>query len=76
LRHQQKSPRALVRLVDQPHKAQLDLSRTVVRSPVNGYVTNLLTQLGDYANVAQKVISVVDADSFWIDGYLADCTRL
>jgi multidrug resistance efflux pump len=53
-------------------KAQLDLSRTVVRSPVNGYVTNLLTQLGDYANVAQKVISVVDADSFWIDGYFEE----
>src|SRR5258705_8877177 len=30
-------------------KAQLDLSRTVIRSPVNGYVTNLLAQLGDYA---------------------------
>jgi RND family efflux transporter MFP subunit len=53
-------------------KAQLDLSRTVVRSPVNGYVTNLLTQLGDYANVGQKIISVVDADSYWIDGYFEE----
>ena len=26
-------------------KAQLDLSRTVIRSPVNGYVTNLLVRL-------------------------------
>jgi multidrug resistance efflux pump len=53
-------------------KAQLDLSRTVIRSPVNGYVTNLLAQLGDYANVAQRIISVVDADSFWIDGYFEE----
>jgi RND family efflux transporter MFP subunit len=53
-------------------KAQLDLSRTVIRSPVNGYVTNLLAQLGDYANVAQKIISVVDADSYWIDGYFEE----
>jgi len=53
-------------------KAQLDLDRTVTRSPVNGYVTNLLAQLGDYANVGQKVISVVDADSFWIDGYFEE----
>src|ERR1700719_2819179 len=30
-------------------KAQLDLSRTVIHSPVNGHVTNLLAQLGDYA---------------------------
>ena len=45
-------------------KAQLNLSRTVIRSPVNGYVTNLQARLGDYANVGQKTISVVDADSF------------
>jgi multidrug resistance efflux pump len=53
-------------------KAQLDLGRTVVRSPVNGYVTNLRAQLGDYATVGQKIISVVDADSFWIDGYFEE----
>jgi multidrug resistance efflux pump len=53
-------------------KAQLDLSRTAIRSPVNGYVTNLLAQLGDYATVGQKLISLVDADSFWIDGYFEE----
>jgi multidrug resistance efflux pump len=53
-------------------KAQLDLSRVVVRSPVNGYVTNLLAQLGDYASVGQKLIALVDADSFWIDGYFEE----
>jgi RND family efflux transporter MFP subunit len=53
-------------------KAQLDLRRTVVRSPANGYVTNLLAQLGDYATVGQKLISVVDTDSFWVDGYFEE----
>src|SRR3984957_13286814 len=53
-------------------KAQLDLSRTVIHSPVNGYVTNLLAQLGDYATIGQKLISVVDADSFWVDGYFEE----
>jgi len=53
-------------------KAQLDLSRVVVRSPVNGYVTNLLAHLGDYAIVGQKLISLVDADSFWIDAYFEE----
>src|SRR6267378_1775558 len=53
-------------------KAQLDLSRTVVRSPVNGYVTNLQAQLGDYASVGQRLIAIVDADSFWIDGYFEE----
>src|SRR5712672_2239027 len=53
-------------------KGQLDLSRTVISSPVSGYVTNLLAQLGDYATVGQKLISVVDADSFWVDGYFEE----
>ncbi len=53
-------------------KAQLDLSRTVIRSPVNGYVTNLQAQFGDYATVGQKLISVVDTDSFWVDGYFEE----
>jgi multidrug resistance efflux pump len=53
-------------------KAQLDLSRTVIHSPVNGYVTNLLAQFGDYASVGQKLISVVDTDSFWVDGYFEE----
>jgi multidrug resistance efflux pump len=35
-------------------------------------VTNLLAQLGDYANVGQDEISVVDADSFWVDGYFEE----
>jgi RND family efflux transporter MFP subunit len=53
-------------------KAQLNLSRTEVYSPVNGYVTNLLARLGDYANIGQNKISVVDADSYWIDGYFEE----
>jgi multidrug resistance efflux pump len=53
-------------------KVQLDLRRTVIRSPVNGYVTNLLARLGDYATVGQRLISVVDADSFWVDGYFEE----
>jgi RND family efflux transporter MFP subunit len=53
-------------------KAQVNLGRTEVRSPVNGYVTNLLARLGDYANVGQNKVSVVDADSYWIDGYFEE----
>ena len=53
-------------------KAQLNLERTVIRSPVDGFVTNLQARLGDYANVGQKMIFVVDADSFWFDGYFEE----
>jgi multidrug resistance efflux pump len=53
-------------------QAQVNLERTRILSPVNGYVTNLLAQLGDYVNVGVNTISVVDADSFWIDGYFEE----
>ena len=53
-------------------QARVNLERTQIRSPVNGWVTNLLAQLGDYASVGTNVISLVDADSFWIDGYFEE----
>ena len=39
---------------------------------MNGWVTDLLARLGDYAVVGQSKISVVDADSFWVDGYFEE----
>jgi multidrug resistance efflux pump len=54
------------------NQARVNLERTQIRSPVNGYVTNLLTQLGDYATVGKNVISLVDADSYWVDGYFEE----
>lgn len=54
------------------NQARVNLQRTEIRSPVNGYVTNLLAQLGDYANVGQNLISLVDADSYWVDGYFEE----
>jgi multidrug resistance efflux pump len=53
-------------------QARVNLERTRIPSPVNGYVTNLQVQLGDYVNVGQKSISVVNADSFWVDGYFEE----
>jgi multidrug resistance efflux pump len=52
--------------------ARVNLDRTKILSPVNGYVTNLQAQLGDYANVGQRIISVVDTDSFWVEGYFEE----
>src|ERR1700693_5052341 len=31
-----------------------------------------VAQLGDYATVGQNTISLVDADSFWVDGYFEE----
>jgi len=56
----------------QLNQAQVNLERTRIVSPVDGYVTNLLAQLGDYVNVGVNTISLVDADSFWVDGYFEE----
>jgi multidrug resistance efflux pump len=53
-------------------QARVNLERTEIRSPVNGWVTNLLAQQGDYASVGTNVMSLVDADSFWLDGYFEE----
>jgi RND family efflux transporter MFP subunit len=53
-------------------QADINLKRTQVRSPVNGYVTNLLMRVGDYAHAGITNISVIDADSYWIDGYFEE----
>ncbi len=52
--------------------ADINLKRTLVRSPVNGYVTNLLMRVGDFAQAGGVNLSVIDADSFWIDGYFEE----
>jgi RND family efflux transporter MFP subunit len=56
----------------QVSQADINLKRTQVRSPVNGYVTNLLMRVGDYAHAGITNISVIDADSYWIDGYFEE----
>ena len=56
----------------QLRQAQVNLGRTRIVSPVDGYVTNLLAQLGDYMNVGVNAVSLVDADSFWVDGYFEE----
>lgn len=52
--------------------AKLNLQRTVVRSPVNGYVTNLRLRVGDYAPVGQVKVTVIDSDSYWVTGYFEE----
>ncbi|WP_128923472.1 biotin/lipoyl-binding protein [Bradyrhizobium guangxiense] len=53
-------------------QAELNLKRTSVTSPVDGYVTNLLLRVGDYAVAGVSNVSVIDSNSFWIDGYFEE----
>jgi multidrug resistance efflux pump len=52
--------------------AKLDLDRTVITSPVNGYITNLHLRPGDYASSGQPQFSIIDSDSFWVAGYFEE----
>ena len=52
--------------------AQLNLDRTVICSPVNGYVDNLRLRTGDYAVVGQTKLTVIDSDSFWVSAYFEE----
>ncbi|HEY4415169.1 MAG TPA: HlyD family secretion protein [Verrucomicrobiae bacterium] len=52
--------------------AKLNLDRTIVRSPVNGYVDNLRLRVGDYAVVGQNKLTIIDSDSFWVSGYFEE----
>jgi multidrug resistance efflux pump len=52
--------------------ANLNMTRTTVYSPVNGYVTNLHLRIGDYATAGVVKLSVLDSDSFWVAGYFEE----
>ena len=54
--------------IAQLNQARLDLKRTSVPSPVNGFVTNLQLRVGDYATKGSQNLALVDTDSFWISG--------
>lgn len=52
--------------------AKRNLARSTVRSPVDGYVTNLTLRPGDYATAGVTKVAVLDAASFWITGYFEE----
>src|SRR5471032_2607886 len=52
--------------------AQLNLTRTKVFAPVDGYVTNLSTYRGDYATAGAAKLAIVDSHSFWVYGYFEE----
>ncbi|AUU85258.1 HlyD family secretion protein [Leclercia adecarboxylata] len=53
-------------------QAQWQLTQTVVKAPVDGWVTNLSTRVGDYASTGQPVFALVDSHSFYVVGYFEE----
>ena len=52
--------------------ARLNLERSEVRAPVNGFVTNLELRPGDYLAAGRAALALVDSDSFHIAGYFEE----
>jgi multidrug resistance efflux pump len=52
--------------------AKLNLERTVVRAPVNGFVTNLGLVVGQYAAVGTQLLALIDSDSYRVSGYFEE----
>ncbi|GGC02090.1 antibiotic resistance protein [Oxalicibacterium flavum] len=52
--------------------AQLNLARTEIRAPVDGYVTNLHVHAGDFANGGTPQLALIDSHSFYVSGYFEE----
>ncbi|MBX9800698.1 MAG: HlyD family secretion protein [Burkholderiaceae bacterium] len=52
--------------------AQLNLERTDVRAPVDGYVTNLHVYAGDFATSGVPQLAVIDSNSYYVSGYFEE----
>jgi RND family efflux transporter MFP subunit len=52
--------------------AALNLERTVVRAPVDGYLSDLTLRGGDYVTAGKPVLALLDASSFRVEGYFEE----
>jgi RND family efflux transporter MFP subunit len=52
--------------------ARLNLDRTEVRAPVDGYVTNFNAEVGDYAPAGKALLALIDAHSYRVVAYFEE----
>ena len=52
--------------------ARLNLQRTTVVSPVDGYLNDRAPRTGEFVTAGRSVLSVVDMHSFRVDGYFEE----
>lgn len=52
--------------------AQLNLDRSVVRSPVDGYLNDRAPRAHEFVSAGRPVLSVVDSASYHVDGYFEE----
>jgi multidrug resistance efflux pump len=52
--------------------ARLDMERSQVRAPTEGFITNLDLYPGDFAHAGEARMALVDSNSFWVYGYFEE----
>jgi RND family efflux transporter MFP subunit len=52
--------------------AALNLQRTVVRAPVDGYLSDLTLRNGDYVSAGKPALALIDGRSFRVEGYFEE----
>ncbi|AYQ46161.1 p-hydroxybenzoic acid efflux pump subunit AaeA [Dickeya solani] len=52
--------------------AKLDLARTVVRAPADGWITNLHVHVGEYITRGSTAVALVKKDSFYLLAYMEE----
>lgn len=52
--------------------ARLNLDRTEIRAPTDGYLSDLTLRVGDYVAAGKPVLALIDGASFRVDGYFEE----
>lgn len=52
--------------------AQLNLKRTVITAPADGYLSDLALRVGDYVTAGKPVLALIDSGSFRVEGYFEE----
>lgn len=63
----QKTEAALAQAVAQRDLAELNLSYTELRAPIDGVIGNRRARLGAYATIGAQLLAVVPAQGLWVD---------
>jgi multidrug resistance efflux pump len=63
---------ALAQAIAQRDTAALNLERTAVRAPTDGYLSDMILRVGDYVAAGRPVLALIDATSFRVEGYFEE----
>ena len=68
----QQAEAAVAQASAQRDVAALNLERTIVRAPVDGYLSDLVLRRGGYVSAGHPAMALIDAASFRVEGYFEE----